>query len=212
MEEGGTVTRAMFSAEWSEGELPLHFPDGVRSFMMPFCAGSLEESRVLGRRRLTKEVEGVKEVLELELSSTDTEFSAGDTLGILCENSDSEVAQLLNLLNLSEGAHYNLTPHPEVKSRLLPKHVLLQCSPRYALKYTLDIHSLPKKALLKYLAECCERKEEAQCLFYLASKEVINFNFILLYHSKTYNVTTTTVGVYLSYSPLFDVFQRRLLI
>ena len=77
-------------------------------------------------------------------------------------------------LKMEDRAHkkYSLTPDPNIKPRLLPKHVLLECSPYYALKYTLDVRSLPKKALLLLLAEHCTDQREGDCLRFLSSKEV----------------------------------------
>ena len=176
IEQDPQKTKIIFDLQFSENDFKQTFPYGVRNFIMPFSAGELEESQVLSRKSLTSQHDKVKETLELQLATNDS-YGPGDSLGILCHNSDKEVSRLLDVLQLSGSAHkqYSLTPDPGVKPRLLPKHVMLECSPWYALKYTLDVHSLPKKALLKYLSQCCVKVEDARCLYFLASKEVCLF-------------------------------------
>ncbi|KAL5255264.1 hypothetical protein ACHWQZ_G014609 [Mnemiopsis leidyi] len=165
-------SKQMFQYEFCKEDFTLSFPEGVNKFILPFAAGSLEKSIILKKTCLTERSEKTKETYEMEFATSDV-YGPGDSFGMLCENRECEVWDLLKRLKLEDKAHkkYSLTPDPSIKPHLLPKHILRQCSPYYALKYTLDIRSLPKKALLVLLAEHCVDKREGDCLRYLSSKE-----------------------------------------
>ena len=166
-------TNLIFNLKQTDDSFDSTFPNGVQDLLLPFAAGNLEKSLVLSKSCLVPLTDKTKETYEIELQSRHT-YGPGDSFGLLCENSASEVSALISRLGLSEVAdkEYIVTVCPGVKPRLVPKHVLMTCSVRYALMYTIDIHSLPKKALLVYLAECCTDQKEGDILSFLASKEV----------------------------------------
>lgn len=168
-------SKQLYQISFQDKEFNHEFPYGVKDFILPFSNSPLEKSVVTNKTCLVEKSDHTKETFEIELS-TDLEIGAGDSFGLLCHNPDSEVWDVIARLGLTSSAHktYNLTPNPDVKPRLRPKHVMLECSVFYAVKYTLDLRSLPKKALLMYLSRCCEEEKDSRCLFYLASKEVRN--------------------------------------
>ena len=168
-----TTTKLIYSLEWiGEKEWNHTFPHRVDKFILPFSDGTpLEPAPVLSVTPLTSDPL-VKSVFEIEVSCTSSKYGPGDSFGVLCENSDGEITTLLSRLSLSPHTPYRLQVGEGVKARLLPKHVLMECTPWYTFKYTLDVHSLPKKAFLKYLGECCGEKRDGDLLKHFASKEV----------------------------------------
>lgn len=159
------------------------FPFGVKDFILPFSCGEteLEEATACKKERLTADDKLVKHVEEVSLE-TISEYGPGDSFGALAENSDVDVNLLIERLDLtaSQNLQYTLTS----SARIQPKHIINTCSVFYALKYTLDIYSLPKKAMLKYLGEHCTQKSESDLMYYLASKEGSDELNRLIYNNK----------------------------
>eukprot|EP00116_Pleurobrachia_bachei_P003248 sb/3463510/ len=137
-EPDNITTKLIYSLEWSgEKEWSHTFPHGVDKFILPFSDGTpLEPAPVLSVTPLTSDPL-VKSVLEIEIACTAAKYGPGDSFGVLCENSDGEVTTLLSRLSLSPHTPYQLQVGEGVKARLLPKHILMECTPWQSL-----IHSV----------------------------------------------------------------------
>ena len=163
----------IFNFEYSNDSEPIIFPDGVRSLMLPFNNGKLEQAEIVSVKQLTSNYNTlVKETLEYEIATNET-YSAGDSFGMLCHNSDQEVKNILNQLAedpANANSSMNIEIKPGVKQRLVPKHFLNRSTAHYFLKYVFDLHALPKKVFLRYLAQCCSSTEEKNFLNFLASR------------------------------------------
>jgi sulfite reductase alpha subunit-like flavoprotein len=87
-------TKQMFDCEFSQDDFEYSFPHGVEKFILPFAAGTLERSTVLSKTCLTKKSDKTKETFEMELRTEDT-YGPGDSFGVLCQNSEREVWDLI---------------------------------------------------------------------------------------------------------------------
>lgn len=83
------------------------------------------------------------------LQGIDYEFCPGDTIGILPSNADSDVNNLIQILQLEEVAdlEYSISILQNTKKRnaLLPKHIPKSGTIRNLLLKNLDLRSPPKK-------------------------------------------------------------------
>ena len=179
--ENQKPSKLTYQIIFTEDKFVEKFPYGVKDFILPFSCGELEEASVSGKKRLTADDTQVKNVVEMSLQ-TSSEYGPGDSFGILAENSDVDVNKLIKRLCLtdSQDLQYTLTS----SARIQPKHIINTCSVYYALKYTLDIYSLPKKAMLKYLGEHCALESEGAMMYYLASKDGSDELNRLIYNTK----------------------------
>ena len=87
-------SKQMFQYEFCKEDFTLSFPEGVNKFILPFAAGSLEKSIILKKTCLTERSEKTKETYEMEFATSDV-YGPGDSFGMLCENRECEVWDLL---------------------------------------------------------------------------------------------------------------------
>ena len=87
-------SKQMFQSEFWKEDFTCSFPEGVNMFILPFAAGNLEKSVVLKKACLTVKSEKTKETLEIEFGTSDV-YGPGDSFGVLCENRESEVWDVL---------------------------------------------------------------------------------------------------------------------
>lgn len=141
-------------------------PSGDPSFQVPI-------SKAI---RLTTN-DAVKSTLLLELDISKIEFShqPGDSFNVTCPNSDREVEELLQRLQLADKrAHrviLKIKTDTKKKGAALPAHVPEGRSLQFILTWCLEIRAVPKKAFLRALAEHTSSATEKRRLQELCSKQ-----------------------------------------
>ncbi|XP_016042531.2 methionine synthase reductase isoform X2 [Erinaceus europaeus] len=114
-------------------------------------------------------------LLELDISETDFSYEPGDTFDVLCPNSSSEVQHLLRRLQLADqGGHrvfLALMADTKKKGAALPPHIPEGRSLRFLLTWCLEIRAIPKKVLLRALAEHASLGPERRRLQELSSRQ-----------------------------------------
>uniref|UniRef100_A0A673T2G6 Methionine synthase reductase n=2 Tax=Suricata suricatta TaxID=37032 RepID=A0A673T2G6_SURSU len=96
-------------------------------------------------------------LVELDISKTDFSYQPGDAFNVICPNSDTEVQNLLQRLQLTDRREHcvvlGIKADTKKKGAALPQHVPEGRSLRFLLTWCLEIRAVPKKALLRALAE-----------------------------------------------------------
>ncbi|XP_068633973.1 methionine synthase reductase [Battus philenor] len=152
---------------------------------LPFADSGVINARLCKWRRLTAEHPDYKPVYEvtLDIKGSNLIFRPGDTIGIIPQNIDTEVANIIDHLELAEVADctYCLTINSDQKGAKIPLHVPVKSTLRYVLTHCVDIRGIVKKLFLLALANYTEDDHEKQVLEYLCSKEgsAVYNNYIL---------------------------------
>ncbi|XP_036081654.1 methionine synthase reductase isoform X3 [Rousettus aegyptiacus] len=114
-------------------------------------------------------------LMELDISKTDFSYQPGDAFNIICPNSDSEVQSLLQRLQLTDKREHRvlLEIKADTKKRgaALPQHIPQKCSLQFILTWCLEIRAVPKKVLLRALADCAGDPAERRRLQELSSSQ-----------------------------------------
>ncbi|XP_075864045.1 methionine synthase reductase [Microcebus murinus] len=114
-------------------------------------------------------------LIELDISKTDFPYQPGDAFNVICPNSDSEVQNLLERLQLADKREYcvllNIKADTKKKGAALPQHVPEGCSLQFILTWCLEIRALPKKAFLRALVDYTSNSAEKRRLQELCSKQ-----------------------------------------
>ncbi|XP_078716711.1 methionine synthase reductase isoform X1 [Lampetra fluviatilis] len=143
---------------------------------LPQAASEVCEVAVSGWRQLTR-ADAVKTALELQLDVSDAPFALcpGDALGVLCPNGEAEVDALLRRLGLDGQADcaLELRAQPNARGRAskVPDFIPAGSSLRSILTHGLEIRALPKKAMVRALAEHTEDESERRRLLELCSRQ-----------------------------------------
>lgn len=132
-------------------------------------------ARVTGGRCLTA-VDAVKRTLELEVdlgeNAADWQLRPGDSIGVLCQNSDELVGSLLGQLSLSGDPAIKVTLISEsVGDSVGENHFASVKTAAELFKFFVDISSPPRKSFFRLLAEHCRQLDEKRMLLYLCSRE-----------------------------------------
>lgn len=168
-----TFLEATYSSE-ATANLTLQTVQNGSSF--PSCVSSVTQVPIISALKLTTE-DAVKTVLELTLDISETKFSflPGDAFGIVVQNCDAEVDDLIKRLNLTAVADVCMEIHVSSKSTRknasVPSHLPPISTLRHVLTTCCDIRSVPKKAFLRTLAECTTDLVEKRRLQELCSRQ-----------------------------------------
>ncbi|XP_014923535.3 methionine synthase reductase isoform X2 [Acinonyx jubatus] len=96
-------------------------------------------------------------LVELDISKTDFSYQPGDAFNVICPNSDSEVQHLLQRLRLTDRREHcvvlKIKGDTKKKGAALPQHIPEGRSLQFILTWCLEIRAVPKKAMLRALAE-----------------------------------------------------------
>ncbi|KAF0510185.1 riboflavin synthase domain-like protein [Gigaspora margarita] len=137
-------------------------------------------SRILNTRinavRCLTHPNAVKKTLHLELDIKDLEFSfiPGDAFEIFAPNHEVLVKGILNTLGINENmAHEEISIEAAEGIVDLPIHLkkFVSTSIFELLQYGVDLTSLPRKALLRMMADYTSDDQEKRSLFFLCSKQ-----------------------------------------
>ncbi|XP_022368176.1 methionine synthase reductase isoform X2 [Enhydra lutris kenyoni] len=114
-------------------------------------------------------------LVELDISKTDFSYQPGDAFNVICPNSDSEVQNLLQRLQLTDRrehcVHLKIKEDTKKKGAALPPHVPDGRSLQFILTWCLEIRAVPKKALLRALVDHTSDLREKRRLQELCSRE-----------------------------------------
>ncbi|KAL3279683.1 hypothetical protein HHI36_017189 [Cryptolaemus montrouzieri] len=135
--------------------------------------------------------EGNRKVFKLNFSSHNTffNFEPGLTLGVLPNNDENEVDQLLMRLGVESVADnyfkLGILSNTKRKNACIPKHIPECCSLRKVFLQHVDIRSVPKKLFLKSLIPYVEDAGERNELELLCSpKGSEQYNELISSYSK----------------------------
>ncbi|MPC07934.1 Methionine synthase reductase [Portunus trituberculatus] len=143
---------------------------------LPAAASQVFKAQVIKIRQLTHPT-AVKTALEftLKLPEEGIHYHPGDAIGILVKNPQKEVDLLLGLLGLTQmadkGCELSLIPETKKRAAAIPSFLPCKSSLRHLLEYCVDIRAVPKKPLLRALAEYTTNPCEQRRLLELVSKE-----------------------------------------
>lgn len=146
------------------------------SATLPAAASPVFKAQVTTIRQLTHPA-AVKTALEftLKLPEEGIHYHPGDAIGILVKNPQKEVELLLGLLGLTQiadkGCELSITPGTKKKAAAVPSFLPCKSSLRHLLECCVDIRAVPKKTLLRALAEHTTNPCEQRRLLELVSKE-----------------------------------------
>ncbi|XP_047990459.1 methionine synthase reductase [Leguminivora glycinivorella] len=139
--------------------------------VLPFARSEIYQAQMLCSRRLTSVNADCKPVYEVafDVKESNFEFKAGDTIGILPQNSVEEVNTILDHLGITQGDQwYNLTSGSKAK---VPAHVPVRSTLRHVLTHCVDLRGVIKKLFLLALSKHTKCDTERKTLEYLSSKE-----------------------------------------
>lgn len=136
-----------------------------------FIQSSAIHGRVTGARKLTS-TDAVKAVYHIEVdcshSAVALEYSPGDAFGIIVGNMDNEVNRLLATARISPDdvfAIQRIDEHGPIDSNVI------RGTARTLVKYRVDLRAIPKRTLIRSLAEHCNNIAENKSLLQLCSKK-----------------------------------------
>ncbi|XP_064452944.1 methionine synthase reductase isoform X2 [Mirounga angustirostris] len=114
-------------------------------------------------------------LVELDISKTDFSYQPGDAFNVICPNSDSEVQNLLQRLQLTDRREHcvllKIKADTKKKGAALPQHIPEGCSLQFILTWCLEIRAVPKKALLRALSDYTSDGPEKRRLQELCSRQ-----------------------------------------
>ncbi|KAJ8716797.1 hypothetical protein PYW07_003424 [Mythimna separata] len=143
--------------------------------ILPFAASIVYHAMILHWRRLTALEGDCKAVYEVtfDVGFQDLYLKAGDTIGVIPHNDESDVDLIISHLNLDATADlpYTLTIDNNIKGSKIPPHVPVKSTIRHVLTHCVDLRSLLKKAFLLALSKYTKNDKERKLLEYLCSKE-----------------------------------------
>lgn len=180
-----------------------------KSPILPFAASEVIYSKVLDSKRLVTEREGFKAVYEItfDVEGSNLNYYPGDTIGIIPQNNDEEIEDLLKILSLTGEADKPLTISAENCTKI-PPHIPVRSTLRHILTYCIDLRSIVKKLYLLELSQHTSDKQEKLVLQYLSSKQgsamytqhVLSKKITFLNILKTFKSCKPPMGVVLAHS------------
>nr|CAH0110430.1 unnamed protein product [Daphnia galeata] len=158
----------------------MFFPEDVLRKPMPSSRSAVFQAGIKSLEQLTGE-KALKTTLQatLEFCPAEIEYQPGDSIGVCCANSAEEVDSLLRRLNMIGQADtpFKLKIKEEfaaLKSGAKPKyevpsHLPTLATLRFVLTRCCEIRSVPRKALIRILAEYSSDELEKRRLLELCS-------------------------------------------
>ncbi|XP_076972944.1 methionine synthase reductase [Tamandua tetradactyla] len=114
-------------------------------------------------------------LLELDISKTDISYQPGDAFNVICPNSDTEVQNLLQRLQLTDKKEHcvflKIRGDTKKKGAVLPQHIPERSSLQFIFTWCLEIQAIPKKAFLRALVDYTSGYAEKRRLQELCSKQ-----------------------------------------
>ncbi|CAL1296438.1 unnamed protein product [Larinioides sclopetarius] len=118
--------------------------------------------------------ENVKNTLELtfQFEEEGVTYEPGDSFGFICSNPPDEVDTLLKQLKIFHRAESPVAlciPESSASKKKLPSHIQPYLSLKDIFLYCIEIRSVPKKILLRVLADYTSDVKEKNALLFLSS-------------------------------------------
>eukprot|EP00879_Flechtneria_rotunda_P019044 GHRR01019996.1.p1 GENE.GHRR01019996.1~~GHRR01019996.1.p1 ORF type:complete len:848 (+),score=279.58 GHRR01019996.1:379-2922(+) len=141
-------------------------PSGIYSAEAPFWA------RVSDARLMTADwSDRIVIHLELDITGSNMQYASGDAVGVLPQNSVLMVSGLLTRLGLDGDTVFEIQPASgDTSGHGLLHHIPWPCTLRHAFTNCTDLTSVPRKSLLRLLAEHCKDQDEQRTLLYFTSR------------------------------------------
>ncbi|XP_069120438.1 methionine synthase reductase-like [Argopecten irradians] len=142
----------------------------------PSAASSVTMATVLSSTVMTHP-EAMKKTISLRLGIEDSPFDyqPGDSISVICSNSEGEVTQLLHRLDISDKAdkvcQLSIVQNTKKKNPTIPQYYPTTSSLRHLFNTCIDIRDPPKKAVIRTLAEYTSDERERRRLQELCSKQ-----------------------------------------
>lgn len=140
-------------------------PEGTYSAQKPFWA-RVTEARYMTAPWSTRRVIH----MEVDIKDSGIQYQAGDAIGVLPENSPEVVEKLLKRLGVDGNRVFKVEGLGDGGSTSLLAHIPWPCSARVALTYGCDVTSVPRKSLLRTMAEYCTDERDKRTLLYFTSR------------------------------------------
>ena len=143
---------------------------------LPLSNGDLQTATVVENVLLTSP-EAVKAYMDIEIRLESAFlYQPGDTVGVVCRNTDQDVALLVSRLGIEERldslCQVSILKGTTKSRAKIPEHIPGGVSVNTLLYSNLDIRSVPKKLFLRSLIEVTENPVEKRRLEELCSKQV----------------------------------------
>ncbi|GMH32828.1 hypothetical protein BSKO_00662 [Bryopsis sp. KO-2023] len=148
-----------------EAELAHRQSDGEYSPEQPFWA-DVTDARLMTADWSDRRVIHV----EVDLEGSNIQYSPGDSLGVVAQNSEASVRSLLERLSVPGDQVFGVKASQDESTQELLPHLHCPCTVRHALMHGCDLTSIPRKTLLRYLAEQCSDQCDKSKLLYLCSR------------------------------------------
>ncbi|XP_033729185.1 methionine synthase reductase-like [Pecten maximus] len=142
----------------------------------PSAASSVTMATVLSSTVMTHP-EALKKTISLRLGIEESPFDyqPGDSISVVCSNSEEEVTRILHRLDLVDKAdrvcQFSIIPNTKKKNPTIPQYYPPVSSLRYILTTCVDLREPPKKAFIRTLAEYTSEEQERRRLQELCSKQ-----------------------------------------
>jgi len=166
--------KSYISVKYTGDKVPLPSTPILPLSPLPSSSGPPLSAQVLHCKLITSNM-AVKLYYEVVLSCPAFDHMAGDTVSIVCENTEEEVNDLCSRLQLGKvwGQECILSISPDTKKpkAKLPTWLPTTTSLEMVFKHFLDIRAVPKKPLLRSLLEHTNGEEDKKKLAILCSKE-----------------------------------------
>lgn len=147
---------------------------------LPSASGPLVTAGIRCAKVLTSS-QATKTALEITVDLTNSllEYQPGDSIGVVCPNTSSDIEALLERLELLDRADvpFRLSVRPELAALkmgsklkyLIPPHLPQQATLRHVLTHCCEIRSVPRKAMMRLLAHHATDEDQQRRLLELCS-------------------------------------------
>ena len=105
--------------------------------------------------------------MEVDITHSGMAFEAGDSIGVVPQNSPETVEKLLRRLGVEGNASFRVEG---LEGGAVLGHIKQPCTIEQAFREYVDVTAVPKKGLLRVLGEYCADAKEQKQLFHLASR------------------------------------------
>ncbi|CAK8672123.1 methionine synthase reductase-like [Clavelina lepadiformis] len=219
-EELATITLSPLSKQW----IGMRFVDAERISLQsqdfkyqnghsfPLATSETILTKLVEAKQLTRD-DAVKIAMEITLKTEDQfPYQPGDSISVCCENPKEEVDWLISRLSLNDvadnAAEFFVLPNSSKKATNPCPYVPRIFTIRYAFTYCIEIRSVPKKMLLRSLAEYTTDQSEIRRLQELSSKQG-GHEYVALIREKNVCILDL-LAAFKTCSPSFELLVQHL--
>lgn len=148
--------------------------EDAQQSVTPYTREHPYKAQIVAAQCLTSKM-ALKRTLKLTLELNDPSLQGylpGDAFGLICPNDPELIHSIIDHLGLQADLLFSLQLNPgDDGKKELPAHIPRSCTVFEALSYYIEITQVPKKSLLRVMAEYCSDPTDRDLLLYLVSKE-----------------------------------------